>query len=65
VGAVYWPAAYRDTFGYIFLGTNGTDAFWTHSSDDIYDGVFVPAMASSTVISDKPLDVPNACAEWI
>jgi LTXXQ motif family protein len=62
LGAVYWPAAYRDTFGYIFLGTNGTDAFWTHSSDDIYDGVFVPAMASSTVISDKPLDVPNSCA---
>jgi hypothetical protein len=27
LGAVYWPAAYRDTFGYIFLGTNGTDAF--------------------------------------
>jgi hypothetical protein len=59
LGAVYWPAAYRDTFGYIFLGANGTGAFWTHSSDDIYDGVFVPAMA----ISDKPLDVPNACAD--
>jgi hypothetical protein len=59
LGAVYWPAAYSDTFGYIFLGANGTGAFWTHSSDDIYDGVFVPAMA----ISDKPLDVPNACAD--
>jgi len=63
LGAVYWPAAYRDTFGYIFLGTNGTGAFWTHSSDDIYDGVVVAALASSTVISDKPLDVPNACAD--
>src|SRR5262252_1968130 len=31
LGAVYWPAAYRDTFGYIFLGANGTGAFWTHS----------------------------------
>ena len=61
LGAVYWPAAYRDTFGYIFWAR--TDAFWTHGSDDIYDGVVVPAMASSAVISDKPLDVPNACAD--
>ena len=62
-GAVYWPAAYRDTFGYIFLGANGTGAFWTHSSDDIYDGVVVPALVSSTVISDTPIDVPNACTD--
>jgi hypothetical protein len=41
----------------------GTGAFWTHSSDDIYHGVVVAALASSTVISDKPLDVPNACAD--
>jgi LTXXQ motif family protein len=63
LGPVYWPTAYRDTFGYIFLGANGIGAFWTHSSDDIYDGVVVPAMASSAVISDKPLDVPNVCAD--
>ena len=62
-GAVYWPAAYRDTFGYIFLGANGTGAFWTHSSDDIYDGVVVPSLVSSTVISDTPIDVPNACTD--
>jgi hypothetical protein len=59
-GAVYWPAAYRDTFGYILSGANEAGAFWSHSSDDIYDGVFVPAMAS-TLVSDKPL--PDACAD--
>ena len=63
VGRRVWPAAYRDTFGYIFLGANGTGAFWTHSSGNIYDGVVVAALASSTVISDKPPDVPNACAD--
>ena len=61
LGAVYWPAAYRDTFGYIFWAR--TDAFWTHGSDDIYDGVVVAALASSTVIFDKALDDPNACAD--
>jgi LTXXQ motif family protein len=59
-GAVYWPSAYRDTFGYIFSGANEASAFWTHSSDDIYDAVFVPAMAS-TLVSDKA--APNACAD--
>jgi hypothetical protein len=33
---------YRDAFGSIFLGTNGTGAFWTHTSDDIYDGAAQP-----------------------
>ena len=60
LGAVYWPAAYRDTFGYILAGANEASAFWSHSSDDIYDGVFVPAMAS-TLVSDKPLR--DACAD--
>jgi hypothetical protein len=59
-GAVYWPSAYRDTFGYIISGADETGAFWAHSSNDIYDGVFVPAMAS-TLVSDKPLGERHAC----
>jgi len=59
-GAVYWPSAYRDTFGYILSGATEAGAFWTHSSDDIYDAVLVPAMAS-TLLSDKP--AANACAD--
>jgi hypothetical protein len=59
-GAVYWPTAYRDTFGYIVSGANEAGAFWAHSSNDIYDGVFVPAMAS-TLHSDKPLGAGIAC----
>ena len=61
-GALYWPSAYPDTFGYILSGANEASAFWRHSSDDIYDGVFVPAMAS-TLVSDKPLGAANACAD--
>jgi hypothetical protein len=59
-GAVYWPTAYRDTFGYIISGANEGAAFWAHSSNDIYAGVFVPAMAS-TLHSDKPLGGGTAC----
>jgi LTXXQ motif family protein len=59
-GAVYWPSAYRDTFGYIVSGANDANAFWAHSSNDIYDGVFVPAMAS-TLVSGKPLGAHNPC----
>jgi LTXXQ motif family protein len=59
-GAVYWPTAYQDTFGYIISGANEAGAFWAHSSNDIYDGVFVPAMAS-TLHADKPLGAGIAC----
>ena len=59
-GTVYWPSAYRDTFGYIVSGANEAGAFWAHSSNDIYDGVFVPAMAS-TLVSGKPLGARNPC----
>jgi hypothetical protein len=61
-GAVYWPSAYRDTFGYIVSGANEAGAFWAHSSNDIYDGVFVPAMAS-TLVPDKPRGARDACDE--
>ena len=61
LGALYWPQAYRDTFGYIVSGMDEASAFWRHSGNDIYDGVFVPAMAS-TLISDRALDVASACA---
>ena len=57
---MYWPAAYGDTFGYILSGASEAAAFWAHSSNDIYDGVFVPAMAS-TLHSDKPLAARIAC----
>jgi hypothetical protein len=59
-GAVYWPTASRDTFGYIISGANEAGAFWAHSSNDIYDGVFVPAMASA-VHSDKRLGAGIPC----
>jgi hypothetical protein len=59
-GTVYWPTAYRDTFGYIISGANEAGAFWAHSSNDIYDGVFVPAMAS-TLHSDKRLGAGIGC----
>jgi hypothetical protein len=59
-GVVYWPSAYRDTFGYIVSDANEAGAFWAHSSNDIYDGVFVPAMAS-TLVSGKPLGARNPC----
>lgn len=62
LGARYWPRAYQDTFGYIVSGPDEANAFWRHNGDDIYDGVFVPAMAS-TVISDRSLDVQSACAD--
>lgn len=62
LGAVYWPSAYRDTFRYIMSGANDADAFWAHSGDDIYDSLFVPAMAS-TMVSDKSLDIRSACAD--
>jgi hypothetical protein len=61
VGAVYWPSAYPDTFGYILSGAKEASAFWSHGSGDIYDSLFVPAMAS-TAVSNKPgSETQNTC----
>ena len=42
VGALYWPYAYSDIFGYTFWPYGYDQSFWAYAYDDFFDAVFWP-----------------------